>query len=191
MQGSLIVAMNAQEGERLPGIGLKVLHRRQDTPVATGVQQPDDRVAQGGEHLGNRHRTDAAGVLPEGDVAHPVRAILDVPMLADVARQAPRRGATGWQTRDPHHGFLADHARSGGEDVAMNLEDLRGARPAQIRRQGDIERDDGQGADLAAAVAAAVLRRLPPGRLAAGGGAVKTVRIAPAKVGWLSLTTIT
>lgn len=154
------------------------------------MEEADRRIAQGGEHLGNGCGADAAGILAEGDIAHPMRAVLDVPVLPQIAGEASRADAARWEARDPEHRLLADQAGLGGHHPPVHLEDLLRARPRQIRREGRVKGDGGQGAGFVPAVAAIALRRPPPRRLAGGGGAIKTVVIASFKCGWLPLATI-
>jgi len=45
------------------------------------TQQADDGVAQAGEHLRAMPFSDLAAVLVEGDIAHPVQAVFDAPMV--------------------------------------------------------------------------------------------------------------
>ena len=56
------------------------------------AQQADGGGAGGGEHAGKRADAYLGAVLIEGDVAHPVGAVLDVPVAAQQVQQALGRG---------------------------------------------------------------------------------------------------
>ncbi len=191
MQGSLIVAVDTEKREGVPGIGLKVVQGGMDAGVAPGVEEADGRVPQGGEHLRNRRGAHAASVFAERHITDPMRAILDVPMLADVACHLSRTGAGWWQTRDADHCFFTDDPRRGGDHPPLDLKDLLCPRPRQVGGERGIEGGQREDARFTATVAEAALGHLSPGRFAADGGAVKTVVMASFKCGWLPLATIT
>lgn len=76
---------------------------------------------------------DAAAVLAERDVPHPVEFVLDVPMLAPEWKQPTGLSSRGGETRDRvlHlHGFFAIAARD-----ALQAADWSPARPVEMPRQ--------------------------------------------------------
>src|SRR5947207_14325601 len=64
-------------GARLPG---HLPPRGRDVGMAGRAEQADDRVAEGGQHLGRGATAHLAGVLAEGYVAHVVQAVLERPL---------------------------------------------------------------------------------------------------------------
>ena len=92
-QGSLIVGIEAEEAKRIPEIGLKVLAGSFDAGMAGGVEQPDEGVAERGQPLRNREGAHPAAILLEDGIPDLVRAVLDAPVVAHVARDLPCGGA--------------------------------------------------------------------------------------------------
>jgi len=72
-----------------------------DVGLAGVAEEGDGRGADGGEHLGDRAGADLGAVLVEGHVAHPMHAVLDVPVAAQQAQQRARPSAPGrdWSRR--------------------------------------------------------------------------------------------
>ena len=94
-----------------------------DAALLGGVlaQEVEGEVAQGGQIGGGMAGADAALVLAQGDVEHPVEGVFDAPVAADGAGQfgGVRRQAA--QVVAPLAGALAT-------DLAGGLDDRGGAR---------------------------------------------------------------
>ena len=88
-------------------------------------------VAQGGHGLWDWSGADAALILAQDDVASPVQAVLDQPVVAPQGQQGERTGFVGWQAGDRVGDLAAGMAGAfaGPFDVA----DLGGAGPVQMR----------------------------------------------------------
>ena len=71
------------EFKRLPGMGGEMADGGGNglAGLSEHTQQTDDGVAQAGEHLRAMPFSDLAAVLVEGDIAHPVQAVFDAPMV--------------------------------------------------------------------------------------------------------------
>ena len=68
-------------------------------------------------------------ILIEGDIADPVGAVLNEPMMADEAQQAVGVGLGTVEAGEPEDGLGADLARGTQESLTFEAEDLFEARP--------------------------------------------------------------
>lgn len=104
-----------------------------DAVKAFQPQEIEGGVAASGEILRTVAEFDAAAVLAERDVPHPVEFILDVPMLTPEGKQSTSISALGTKAGDSvlHlNGFFAIAARD-----ALQAADLSQARPVEMPRQ--------------------------------------------------------
>lgn len=104
-----------------------------DSVDAFQPQQIEGGVAASGEILGTVAELDAAVVLAERDVPHPVEFVLDVPMLAPERKQPTGISSLGSKAGDSvldFDGFLAIAARG-----ALQAADLCQAGPVEMSRQ--------------------------------------------------------
>lgn len=69
------------------GVGAE---RGRDVLVPASPQERHGEIAAGGEGLGRGAAANLAAVLIEGDIAHPVAAVLDPPVTPEMAQQARR-----------------------------------------------------------------------------------------------------
>ncbi len=69
------------------------------------AQDPDGGIAQGGHNLGRMARANLAAIFIEGDVAHPMQAVLDTPMAPPKGGQAGGVGLIRVEAREGIPGF--------------------------------------------------------------------------------------
>lgn len=146
-----------------------------DLGGAHASDEADGGVAQGCHHTGSGPAAHERLVFVEGDITHPMGAVLDAPVVANQVEEAVSGGTLGWQAGDTVDDLLAHLTGLDRDDLAVETEDLLRSGPIGIARQ---VRARTQAPLLAAAVTGVPLRRLLPGRIAAGGGESKTVAIS-------------
>ena len=88
------------------------------------AQQRDGQIAQRCHDLSPGAAADAAAILIEGDVANPMEAILNRPVLAAEGENALGMGTFGGHAGDSVDGFGAELLRDRFGGVALNGEDL-------------------------------------------------------------------
>lgn len=123
-------------GERGPGMSTIAAMCAGNAGVTGGAEQPDHRVAEGRHDLWDTAHPHLGVVLSVGDVAHPVGAILNVPMRADDLEQVRGTRPVGSQTGDAVGDFLLHVTGAGADAAARGPKDLRRPRPIQIADQG-------------------------------------------------------
>src|SRR6185437_10006406 len=85
-----------------------------DVRRASAVQQGNGEIAQSGEHLGSVPRPQLRAIFAEGDIAHVMQAVLNVPMAPYQGQEAFGTGLRGGKRGDEVHGLLAGLAGSRG-----------------------------------------------------------------------------
>ena len=128
--------------------------RRGDERRPRQPQKRDGKVAERGHHLGSRPPADLGAVFVEGDVPHPVEAVLDRPVGADEGEEASRGRLGRRQAGHPVHGLAVRRARRELGDGAVQTEDLADVGEVKVGVEG---RAGPEVADLQPAVA--LLRR--------------------------------
>ncbi len=116
-----------QDGERPCGIGAQC---RRDVGMAGAAQDPDGGIAQGGHDLGRMARANLAAIFIEGDVAHPMQAVLDAPMAPPKGGQAGGVGLIRVETRERIPGFPGGPPVP--RDDPFNGADLSHMRPIEV-----------------------------------------------------------
>ncbi len=174
-QGHLVIAGCGDERDRGGRMSGEAASGGGDLGGAGAADETNGGVAQGRHHPGRRAAAHERLVFGEGNIAHPVRAVLDAPVVADQVQEAVSGGPLGCQAGDAVDHLLAHLTGLDRGDLAVEAEDLLGSRPVRVARQ---VRARTQAPLLAAAVTGVPPRRLLPGRIAAGGGEAKTVAIS-------------
>ena len=128
--------------------------RRRDERRPRDPQERDGQITERGHHLRPGPPADLGAVFIEGDVPHPVEAVLDRPVGAD-EREEPGRGRLGGrQAGHAVDGLAPRRARRALRDGAGQAEDLADVGEVKVGVEG---RAAPEVADLQAAVA--LLRR--------------------------------
>jgi hypothetical protein len=104
-----------------------------DAVSAVQPQEIEGRVAASGEILGAVAEFDAAAVLAERHVPHPVELIFDVPVLAPEGKQHPGVGALGSQAGDSM--LHLDRLFAAALRDALQPTDLGQAGPVEMLRE--------------------------------------------------------
>jgi len=99
-------------------------------------QERDGQVAERGHHLGPRPPADLGAIFIEGDVPHPVEAVLDRPVGADEREEPGRRGLGRGEAGHPVHGLAVRRARRALGDGAMQTEDLADVGKGEVGVEG-------------------------------------------------------
>jgi hypothetical protein len=101
---------------------------------AGAVDEGNDQIAQGSEHLGRVACTQPRTIVAEGDVADVVQAVLNAPVPADEREQSLGAGVGGGERGDEIAGLLAARALGrGGGDHASEVGDLGDVEPGRCR----------------------------------------------------------
>ena len=80
MQQGQSVFHNAEELEEFSGAIAEISERDRDFLVAAQTEERDDRIAKSGQVMRSTPLFHLAFVFAQGNVAHPVQAVLDAPV---------------------------------------------------------------------------------------------------------------
>jgi len=98
----------------VPGVGAQ---RGGDVADTAEAKQSDHQVAQSGHYLGGSAGSDLAAVLVEGNIPHPVQAVLDAPVSSHEVQQLRGRcllrGEAGDEIGRLHCGLPLAPAQTG------------------------------------------------------------------------------
>ena len=135
-----------------PGVPQRWRNQR----CARQAQERDGEIAEGRHHLRPGAAPDLGAVFVEGDIPHPVQAVLDGPVGADEGEEPGRRGLGRREAGHPVDGLAAGRARreeGGGPAEAEDLADVgkgevavqRGAAPDRPGLQAAVGLLSGRG----------------------------------------------
>src|SRR5262249_59705591 len=101
MQGHLVFHSNPDESQRLYRLGCQPAASRRNVRMAGPPQQANGGVAQRRHDMGNVAAAHLGAVFIEGDIAYPMRLVLNGPMPAHQLQQTLGCRPLGTQTGDP------------------------------------------------------------------------------------------
>lgn len=133
----------AEEAQHAQALAGPIAKRLGDIGGADHTQQGQDEVAQARHHLSSRSFADLAAIFIKGDIANPVAAIFNRPMIPIQGEQAGRTGLVRHQAGQAIDGFAAEFPGDQFGDVALEAEHL-----GHIR-EGEVAGQFGAGPDLA------------------------------------------
>src|SRR5690348_12276098 len=88
-------------------MGTEMTHRRSHIFDVEPIHQSQHPAIEGRQRLGRTSNTNLRGIFPQGDIAPPVKAILDAPMRLHEAKETSGIGGLPWQIGDPIDGLLS------------------------------------------------------------------------------------
>ena len=104
-----------------------------DVRHAEATEQANAGIAKGCQELRSAPRADAAGVLAEGIVPHPMQTVFDAPMPTPPGEQS---GGIGQVTRDARDGVVdLDRLLAVAVRGPLDAADLLGGRPIEMAGQ--------------------------------------------------------
>src|SRR5262249_23089862 len=140
-RGHLVSHCNPDESHRLYRLGRQPAASCRNVRMACPPQQANGGVAQRRHDVGNVAAAHLGAVFIEGDIAYPMRLVLNGPMPAHQLQQTLGCRPLGTQTGDPIDHFCSFLARFWGDDVTPHLKDLCEPRPIAIAHQSLTGRD--------------------------------------------------